>query len=71
MRHAGIVSMLTQALIMASATPRLPLDHATALQPRQHSVGEDADVRLRGHTWPRRPAQPRIFSLDSHKRGAL
>jgi hypothetical protein len=35
--------------IMASATLRLPLDHATALQHRRQDTGEDADVMLRGH----------------------
>ena len=51
--------------------PRLPLDHATALQHRRQGVCEDADVMLRGHKWPRRSARPMISSRGSHRRGAL
>jgi hypothetical protein len=37
------------ASIMASATPRLPLEHAMALQYRRQGACEDSDVMLRGH----------------------
>jgi hypothetical protein len=56
---------------MASAIPRLPLDHATALQHRGHSAGEDSDVMLRGHTWLRRAARLMIAALGSPRTRAL
>jgi hypothetical protein len=48
------------ALIMASATRRRPLDHATALQHRRQGAGEDADVMLRGPKRPRQYVRPTI-----------
>ena len=38
-----------EASIIASATPRLPPDHATALQHWRQGACEDSDVLLRGH----------------------
>jgi hypothetical protein len=43
--------------------PRLPLHHATALQPWRQEAGEDSAVRLRGDTWPGRSARPMISLL--------
>ena len=51
--------------------PRLPLDYAPALQHRRPGTGEDADMMLTGHPWPRRYARPMRASLSSHRRYAL
>jgi len=50
--------------------PRLPLHHATALQPWRQAAGEDSAVRLRGDTWPRRSARPMI-SLRGFRLGGM
>jgi len=42
-------SIQVVASLMASATPRLPPDHATALQHRRQGACEDSDVMLKGH----------------------
>jgi hypothetical protein len=73
-RHSPVrrfFEKITQASIMASATPRLPLDHATALQHRRQGACEDSDVMLRGHPWPRPSARPMISALGSHRRGRM
>jgi hypothetical protein len=67
----GVGAGHTLTSIMASATSRLPLDYATALQPRRQGMGEDSDVMLRGHTGPRRSARLMISALGSHRRAAL
>jgi hypothetical protein len=51
--------------------PRLPLDHATALQHRRQGACEDSDVMRRGHPWPRLAARPMSSALGSHRRGTL
>src|SRR5215813_167118 len=51
--------------------PRLPLDHATALQHRRQGMGEDADVMLSEHTWPRRSARPMSASRGSPEKTTL
>jgi len=45
---------------MASATSRLPLDRATALQHLRQGACADADVRLRGYKWLRQSARPML-----------
>jgi hypothetical protein len=55
---------------MASATTRLPLAHATALQHWRQGVGADADVMLSGHPRPRQSASPMIAFLGSYRRAA-
>ena len=60
-----------QTSIMASVTPRLPLDHTRALQHRRQSTCEDSGVMLRGHQWPRRSARLMISALGSPRRTAL
>jgi len=56
---------------MASATPRLPLDHDAALQHRRQSACEASNVRLSDHTWPRRSARPMSASRGSPRSAAL
>src|SRR5262245_41296382 len=58
----------TQGLDHGVGHPRLPIDHATALQHRRQGACEDSDVMLRSHTWPRPSARPMIASLGSHRR---
>src|SRR5262249_55365221 len=61
---------LLWASIIASATPRLSLDHATACQHRRPGRNEDAAVIRRDHTWPRRSARP-MLSLPGCRLGGV
>jgi hypothetical protein len=67
---SALLALVCGASIRASA-PWRPLDHATALQHRRQSAGEDADVRRRGSPWLRQAARPMLAARDSPRRGAL
>jgi len=59
----GIVPIIQIGLDHGIGHPRLPLDHATALQHLRQEACMDSTVTLRGHKGPRRSARPVALPL--------
>jgi len=51
--------------------PWLPLDHTTGLPHLSQGACEDANVRLRGHMWPRQSARSMLSLLGFHMVGVM